>query len=774
MSRVLRNRYRWFWAAVVFTVLSSSVFLIWMFISIGGELLTGRVDEIGEGVAAIIGAGACFVVARRESGRLRWAWVFIGAGMVAWGAGEGVWCWYDIAEHVAVPFPSAADIGFLTEVPLLVVGVLCFPASAGNVLSRLRVSLDGLVIGGSLLAVSWGTVLGAAYHAGGGTHWAEAIGLAYPLSDVAVATIAFSTLARTGRRYRTSLSVLITGLIALSVSDSAFVYLQQTTTYANGDVVDAGWVIGFLILGCAALWPGAGPRTESEERHPLSTWQVVLPYGFLGAAGSFILAKYFLDRHLDAFLTADGLVLVVIVLARQVVSLLEDAQLTRSLERQTKLDPLTGIGNRVLFSERVNSALARSISNDKRIAVLLCDLDNFKDVNDTLGHSTGDQLLVTVAQRLTQSVRPGDLVARLGGDEFAVVLEADTTNEQAVGVAIRVIDSMQAPLSSISEECVPFMSIGLAMQAPGHVSSEDILREADVALYAAKAAGGNCCRVFEPRLGRAHFDNLRFQSEFSSALDHGQFFLEFEPIVDLVSGVPVGVEALVRWRHPTRGPLAPKYFLQLAESSGAIVPIGRWVLEQALTELQEWRTGLPGADELWIAVNLSSRQLVSGELMTGVLEALERTGTEPHSLRLELTESALVRQDEASLQLLDSLKAMGVHLTIDDFGTGYSSLSYLKHLPVDALKIDRMFIGDVNSEPYDALIVESVIRLAHARGMEVVAEGIETNEQLIRVRDLDCDLGQGFFWSQPQRAADFRKWLERRYEQVRAANAPEK
>ena len=755
--------------AIVFG-LASLVFLTWMIEHFGGPVIAGRVDEIGEGVAAVIGGAICLVVARQSEGRLRIAWAFIGAGALAWAAGEAVWCWYDIAKGVAVPFPSLADVGFLTEVPLLIVGVLVFPASSGNVLSRVRVTLDGLIIGGSLLAVSWGTVLGAAYHAGGQGRFAEIVGLSYPLADVAVATIAFSTLARTGRHYRVPLCLVITGLVALSVSDSAFVYLTQTTTYASGVAVDTGWVVGFFLLGLAALWPIARLAPSPAERRWLSTWQVVLPYAFLGIAGAFIVAKYFLSRHLDAFLVTDAIVLVCIVLARQVLTLLEDSRITRSLAQQAKIDPLTGVGNRLLFAERVSSLLDRPGAFRPRVAVLLCDLDHFKDVNDTLGHSVGDALLVAVAQRLSHSVLSGGLVTRLGGDEFALAVELSSGPEQAVAVAIRVIDAMQVPVAIGSKRCIPRMSIGIAIQSSEHTRSEDLLRDSDVALYATKAAGGDSYRVFVPQMGVAHFAKLQFQSEHAAALEKGQFFLEYEPITDITTNKPVGVEALLRWEHPTRGVLAPEAFLSLAESSGAIVSIGQWVLEEALMQLRAWRIQIPQASDLWMAVNFSSLQLKSDTIVTAVSDALSAAKLDAGDLRVELTETALIDQDDMSVELLQSLKLMGVHLTIDDFGTGYSSISYLKQLPVDSVKIDRTFVGDLEPGSFDALIVESIVTLAHARHLEVVAEGIETEEQLRHMRRLHCDLGQGFLWTRSRSGDELGHWLDEHYASNHAAD----
>jgi diguanylate cyclase (GGDEF)-like protein len=535
------------------------------------------------------------------------------------------------------------------------------------------------------------------------------------------------------------------------------VYLTQTTAYSSGAVVDTGWVAGFLLLGLAASAP-TPPRAPAGERPVLSLWQVGLPYVLLSVAVVFILVKFSLDHHVDKFLAVDGLVLVFAVLIRQVVTLVEDARLNRALAHQAHHDPLTGLANRMEFARCVEELLRGRDPRAGRVAVLVADLDGFKDINDTLGHFVGDTILAAVAERLTAAVGDAGTVARTGGDEFAIVLGDVATPDQASDVALAIIDSFRRPFVVGAHTCSPWISIGIAMQQVEEVGVETFLRDADVALYAAKAAGGATYRFFNPAMGAAHFSQLRLQSDLHDALDRGELFVEFEPIVELTGSRPAGVEALLRWRHPTRGILAPDAFIEMAERSGSIVPIGQWALEEALTTFAAWPRDAAAGD-LWLSVNISARQLGAGSVVASISRALENTGVAPQALRLELTERALIERVDVQIELLDSLKSLGVGLMIDDFGTGYSSLSYLKWLPIDALKIDRSFVSDIGTDPYATLLVEAMVRLGHARDIDVVAEGIETVAQLDRLRGLGCDLGQGFLWSQSLGSEDFGHWL---------------
>jgi EAL domain-containing protein (putative c-di-GMP-specific phosphodiesterase class I) len=367
-------------------------------------------------------------------------------------------------------------------------------------------------------------------------------------------------------------------------------------------------------------------------------------------------------------------------------------------------------------------------------------------------------------------VRPGDSVTRVGGDEFAVILVDVGGLEQANSVAIRIVDAMHSPISVGGKNHTPRVSIGIAVSpsltTPAGTSTtvDGLFRDADVALYAAKNAGGDTYRAFDTAMGVEHFDRLQLHADLAEAVDTGQLYLEYEPIMPIDGGPPVGVEVLARWQHPTRGRIDPAEFVQLAEQTGVIVPMGLWILRQALSEFAAWRNDDDSVASLWLAVNVSAHQFAEDGFIADVATALTVAGVEPSCVRLELTEGALIGQDDAQVEVMNALRALGVGLVIDDFGTGYSVLNYLRRLPVNGLKIDRALVSEVCAEPTTALVVESVIELAHARGIEVVAEGIENLGELHRLKEARCDYGQGFLWSRSRRLEDIRAWLGARPE----------
>jgi diguanylate cyclase (GGDEF)-like protein len=623
------------------------------------------------------------------------------------------------------------------------------------------------------LIVSWATALGTLYYAGSGSVFSQAVGLAYPIGDVIVATVGISVLARGSGRKRVPLVLVVSGLLCLTVGDSGFEYVSHLASFRYDTVVDAARIAAFLLIALALSWPLDNVSSWRVEAKRPSPWQVVLPYFFLAIAIIAAVVQHGQSGRSDRLVIVAGLCVVVAVLARQVLTLVENLRLAGQMQyavttlraNQVELvhyalhDPLTELPNRVLFGDRIEHALARRASPTRRVAVLLCDLDNFKDVNDTLGHSAGDEVLIRAAERMSSCVRPGDTVARIGGDEFAILIDDASSVDEVASVAARVCATMRDPFTVGGRDFIVHASAGIAMGNQRDARSDELLRDADVALYAAKDAGGDNYMFFEPRLGKAYVDRLGLQAELAAALDNSQLFIEYQPVVDLASGGTVGVEALLRWRHPRRGVLEPVDFLPVAESSGIVVQIGAWALEEATRQLRVWRDQIPAAAHLWAAVNVSARQLASGDLVGAVSKAVRSSGIDAESLHIELTESAVIDQVDWSLLVLSELKKLGVKLEIDDFGTGYSSLAYLKQLPIDGVKIDRVFVDGLGDDGRDAVIVEAVVSLAHALQLKVAAEGVETSRQVEWLRTLGCDYGQGFYWSAPIPAKELEEWL---------------
>jgi diguanylate cyclase (GGDEF)-like protein/PAS domain S-box-containing protein len=430
------------------------------------------------------------------------------------------------------------------------------------------------------------------------------------------------------------------------------------------------------------------------------------------------------------------------------------------LRRQAFHDALTGLPNRALFMDRLEHALARAAPRSASVAVLFADLDGFKYVNDSLGHQAGDRLLGAVARRLAGCARPEDTVARLGGDEFAVLLE-EASDDTAVGLAQRLVECLQAPFPVSDKQLTISASIGVALHRPSAGEPADLLREADIAMYRAKGAGKGRYQVFDARMGHGRLARVDREGQLRLALERGQFELRYQPQVRLSSGRIEAVEALVRWAHPWRGLLAPTEFVPLAEETGLILPIGRWALRAACARARAWRDGQKSGPPLLVSVNLSARQLADPGFVRYVAGTLREAGLEPEALQLELTESAVMEDGDSTTATIRGLRALGVRLAVDDFGTGYSSLSHLRYLPADTLKIDKGFVEGLGREPRDTALVGSIVELAHALGMGVVAEGVETPEQLARLRALGCDLGQGHIFAPPLPSDAVEEWLPR-------------
>lgn len=426
---------------------------------------------------------------------------------------------------------------------------------------------------------------------------------------------------------------------------------------------------------------------------------------------------------------------------------------------QANHDTLTGLPNRGRFVEMTESALRRAKSGGTQVAVMFLDLDNFKYINDSLGHDEGDRLLVRAAQALQSCVRHGDTVARLGGDEFTILLEEISNPRDVLDVAERIVERMSEPIRLTTREVFTSTSIGVAFSHGSDIDYETLLRNADTAMYQAKSNGKAGFVVFDKAMNDVIAERLQIEHGLRQALQRGEFRNVYQPIVNLLTGEILEVEALVRWEDPSCGLVAPSRFIPIAEETDLIVPLGCWVLEEACRQTRRWHADYPGIPPVTVCVNLSHRQLRRSDIVSTVQRILGETGLSPSYLRLEITESGMLRDAETLIARLNALCEMGVRLSIDDFGTGFSSLSYLRRLPIDTVKIDRSFVRDMDpSAPPDPIVV-AIIQLSKALGKSVIAEGVETSRQLAQLRDLGCECAQGFFFGQPLVGAIFAELL---------------
>ena len=426
---------------------------------------------------------------------------------------------------------------------------------------------------------------------------------------------------------------------------------------------------------------------------------------------------------------------------------------TEALERQANTHALTGLANRNLLTDRLEQALIYAHRANRVAGVLLLDLDRFKTVNDSLGHSQGDVLLQTVAQRLMTCVREGDTVARLGGDEFVLVLADMALASDLLPVAQQILTVLEQPVVLGGKVMTVGASLGISVYPRDGDTADELIRHADTAMYRAKEQGGSAMAFFQPEMDETTVERLRIEAGLRRALEQHELRLHFQPIVDMATGCVASAEALLRWQDPARGLVMPDQFIRIAEETGLIIPIGNWVLQQACRQAMAWRE--MGLGAIPVAVNLSARQFNAPTLDAEIAAALAAAHCPPALLQLEITESMVIADADQALQTMQRLRSMGVQLSIDDFGTGYSSLSYLKRFPVSTLKIDRSFVNDILADANDRAIVDAIVRLAHTMGLRTVAEGVETMEQLQYLKAMGCDECQGYFLARPCAADAF-------------------
>jgi diguanylate cyclase (GGDEF)-like protein len=457
-----------------------------------------------------------------------------------------------------------------------------------------------------------------------------------------------------------------------------------------------------------------------------------------------------------------GFLLQAIMGMSMIACLLEDEREASELasvemEHLAYHDALTGLPNRPLFMDRLIMAVAQGARSNQKLAVFFLDLDRFKVINDSLGHSTGDGLLKAVAERIRHCVREGDTVARFGGDEFTLLIPRIDHIEDAAKIAQKILETLKIPFIITEHELFVTASVGISIYPSDGVDPETLVRNADSAMYRAKDQGRDNYQLYAPAMNARALERLALENMLRKAISHREFVLFYQPVADIQTKNIVGVEALIRWNHPELGLLSPAHFISAAEMSGLILPIGDWVLRTACKQLKSWQKRIhPG---LTVAVNLSARQFQQPNLVEQIEEVLVEAGLEPEYLELEITESNAMQNAENTIHTLRELKSLGVHIAMDDFGTGYSSLNYLKRFPIDTLKLDQSFVRDVTTDPTDAAIATAVIAMSHSLNLKVIGEGVETEEQFAFLKEQKCDYIQGYLFSPPLAVADLETYL---------------
>jgi diguanylate cyclase len=687
-------------------------------------------------VAAMLGFGF-FVVSRLD--RHRGAWTVVLLGQACFLIGDVC---FAVLEHVfhSDAYPNIGDIFYVAGYPFIAVGLTMLLRSRGTSRDAGGV-IDGFIVATSVGVLLWVFFVEPTAFDNTLPVFERLVSVAYPAGDLLLIAIGAQLAVRQVRR-QAPYWIVAVALVVLLVSDLGYLYQSLYGAYSEGDPVDFGWWISYALIVAVLLHPRVGDIAAEPSRATprLSPRRIVVLSLVTVAAPLTIAARSAAGASLQLPVLLGGTVVLFGLVVVRLVVMARELETSRTLLlHEATHDALTGLGNRTLFSEEIGKALDSGVP----VAVLCLDLDDFKLVNDSLGHPAGDVVLRVVGERLSGLLRPGDAVARLGGDEFAMLV-CDRDLATGGAVAQRVLASIRQPI------CLPAghkvhsnVSIGVA-HSSNESSVEALLRDADIAMYLAKQSGKGHHEVFQPGMRQDMIDRLEMRAELAEALARNEFVLHYQPIVEVSTGRPVGVEALLRWDHPRRGRVEPMQFIPLAEETELIVPIGRWVLIEACRRAVELD---PRPDGLEIAVNVSAVQLRDPNLVDDVQRALDSAGLAPSRLILELTESAVICDIEAAAITLCELRTHGVRIALDDFGAGYASLQHLRAFPVDIVKLDRSFV--VSSLENDSTVLSGLIEMASNLGMETVGEGIEEPSQLEMLRTLRCRYAQGFLIAKP-------------------------
>lgn len=703
-------------------------------------------------VAAVL---AGFAV-RSQQGRVRSGWVAMTVGLVCAAIGEGIWAYRDLAG-VVLTSPSPADVAYLAFLVSMVVALLMFPAGGDHFQSGARLVLDGIVMAASLFVVAWLTVI---RNITVEETPVLLVSLAYPILNLVALTVAAVSLARSGSGQRLVLSLLTGGLLAMTLAESVFAYLSASGPFSGHHVVEQVWLTGMLLI-VAATVEGGRATFEQRSAEPPGWASVWLPYApFMLAV--VVVAPQPRTAVLEAPIVITGLILLPAILLRQFLAVEETRRLVATAAQQALHDPLTGLANRALFNERLDGAISEARRGGTSVGVVLLDLDDFKLVNDNLGHACGDELLMAAGDRLRHAAGPGDTVARLGGDEFAVVVSGSA--EAIRDTAGRLLSAFDTPFVIEGHELRLRPTVGLAITETSGLSAAALLKQADTAMYAGKRSKTAGVQLFGADMAGARrsdgggFGSLRLLTELHTAVDNGDLDLVYRPQADLRTGQVVGVEALLRWPHPERGLLLPQHFLPLIRRHGLMDPVTELVVRRALDDAQGWqRNGI----QLSLAVNLFPPSLQDGNLPARVEGLLSRRGLRPDMLTLEITEDLPIDRDDGAARVLAALRETGIRIAVDDFGSGYSTLSDLCRLPIDEIKFDEAFVGAVLSDPKVAAVVRSVAALAGELGLRTVAEGVRNAPTARRLLEFGCDMGQGDHFGRPLGAAELPGFLGR-------------
>ncbi|MBN2117562.1 MAG: EAL domain-containing protein [Anaerolineales bacterium] len=757
-------------------------------------------SDIISPVFDLLASAVLFLAAKQSaaySKRLAIAWGMIALSVFTYAMGDINWAILELGFQEP-PFPSIADVFYLAYYLFLLIGVFLLLDKPATRAEQITNVLDVAIVMAAAILGFWNFLLGPIVSSYADAPLRElAILIAYPVADLVLLWALLRIIYKPPDQQDEAPAFLLAGSIAVTIiADCIYIYQSLLDTYISGGILDIGWRATILLAGLAGVSQITAIQSlKASGRSPhrlgffiLSLRRIAPYFSYFWLIGAYLLLiqSRLVALPMDFLLLSLGVGLIIcLVLLRQIITLFENKKLNTQLQQtMTALqiqaaelektnreleneiaerkvveqeltydslhDAMTGLPNRVLFLDRLGQAIKYyKRRRDYTFAVLFIDVDQFKVINDSLGHLAGDQLLIAMGRRMRASLRSSDTVARFGGDEFAILLEITGEKKSALHVAEKVQEAINLPFKLDRHELHITASIGVVMDMERYDLPEEVLRDADIAMYQAKASGKARFEVFDVKMRSQALSRLEMEQELRTALEKQQFRLYYQPILSLKSNQLVSFEALIRWHHPKRGLLLPGEFLSVAEASGLIMSIDNWVLNEACAQLKEWHEKYPCFRHVGVNVNVSSRQFSQPNFVTEVLEALQWTHLKPEALKLEITENVLISNYAAANQVFAQLRDLGIQLQIDDFGSGYSSLGYLQHFPISGVKIDKSFIDGMGKGRKGIELIRAIVSMTRELDMDATAEGIETDEQLSELKGLLCSFGQGFFLSRP-------------------------
>jgi diguanylate cyclase len=731
-------------------------------LSAAGDSSAVRVaDDLINTVLAAYAACCAALASRSSVGRRRRAWALMTAALLTWAIGDAVWLLYELVLRRDAPVPSVADVFYVVFAVLAVAASTQFVTEPMRE-ARLRITLDGTTVALCLFLLTWILVLHTVYDAYRDDRAALFVALLYPAADLAMLTIAVVTLLRADARDRLVIALLTAAIAVMTVADSLYAWLAAGDHYQTGDLLDLLWPASAVLFAASALAARYAPAPRPPALSLPSRTALWLPYVPLLLVGT--IGPPIVMTGLEQYIVP---AMMVSVCLRQMVGAWENRRLLATVAGEALRDPLTGLANPTLFATRLAHAMTLRARIDRSVAVLALDLDDFKLINEHLGHSTADRVLVEVGQRLSDCVRPGDTVARMDGDEFALLLEGAFDESEVI--ARRVSAAFDVPFTVDGHDIPIRPSIGVTVvsMAEPDVAADAVYRRATIAMYAAKRARSREVHTFTADMLTAEADaaalvgdgqranpggaaEIRLLGELRHAIDNDGLGVVYQPKISLQTQEIVGVEALLRWPHPRLGTLLPGAFLSLVRERGLIQRVTRIVVDKSLDDAARWY--IPGS-RMPVAVNLFAPCLREPDLPELFSAALGSRGLPANLLTVEITEDVVLSDMQTVTAVLERLRQYGVRVAIDDFGSGYSSLAYLRDLPIDEVKLDRHFVAPVTTDSRAAAVVRAVIDLTHDLGLTVVAEGIEDEQTAQWLREHRCDVGQGFLFGRPVKAS---------------------